>query len=123
MMNFKDVGRLTKDPELKVLPGGKSVAQFVLAVNSNFKDKDGKNRVDFHPIQVWGKLAEACANNLEKGRLIMVTGNVRNNNYEGADGKMVYGYRIIAQDIRFLDYSKNENQEFTSCEDDEDIPF
>jgi single-strand DNA-binding protein len=69
-------GRLTKDPELRYLPGtGKAVARFGVAVDKGLsKEKkqelkaQGKPTADFINVIVWGKQAENCANYIEKGR-------------------------------------------------------
>lgn len=107
MGNFKDACRLAKDPEFKFLQDGKAVCNFTVAIDRPFKNGEGEKDADFHPVEVWGKLAEICANNLTKGRLILLDGDVRNNNYE-RDGVKHYGYKIVAESVRFLDYKKNE---------------
>lgn len=78
MNNVILIGRLTKDPELKYIPGsGTAVSTFTIAVDRDYVKKDGTKETDFIPVEVMGKLAEVCANNLEKGRLIAVQGSIR----------------------------------------------
>ncbi|WP_219713611.1 single-stranded DNA-binding protein, partial [Clostridioides difficile] len=73
MNNVILIGRLTKDPELKYIPVTVTpVATFSIAVDREYKNKNGEKETDFIPVQAFGKLAEVCANNLEKGRLIAV---------------------------------------------------
>ena len=63
------VGRLTKDPELRFMPeSGTPVTNFTIAIDRNFKNKQGNREADFIPIVVWRKLAELCANYLSKGK-------------------------------------------------------
>lgn len=63
------VGRLTKDPELRYIPGtGTAVATFTIAINRDYTKKDGTREVDFIPVEVIGKAAEFCANYITKGR-------------------------------------------------------
>lgn len=112
MGNFNDVGRLTKDPELRFIQGsGKAVCTFNVAVDREFKNKEGNVEADFHSVEVWGKQAEHVANHLGKGRLVQVKGNLQNNNYEDKEtGKKVYGYKIVAERVKFLDFpKKNED--------------
>ncbi|MEL0847211.1 single-stranded DNA-binding protein, partial [Clostridioides difficile] len=85
------IGRLTKDPELKYIPGsGTAVSTFTIAVDRDYIKKDGTKETDFIPIEVMGKLAEICANNLTKGRLIGVEGSIRVNSYEKEGEKRTY---------------------------------
>src|SRR3712207_8062615 len=81
-----DLGRLTKDPELRFTPGtGKAVATFTLAVNRRFKSP-GQPEADFLPIVVWGKTAENTANYVGKGSQVGVSGAIHTRSYE-ADRK------------------------------------
>ncbi|WP_019168337.1 single-stranded DNA-binding protein, partial [Staphylococcus intermedius] len=68
------VGRLTKDPEFRTTPSGVSVATFTLAVNRNFKSKNGEQQVDFINCIVFRKQAENVNNYLNKGNLAGVDG-------------------------------------------------
>ncbi|WP_130806494.1 single-stranded DNA-binding protein [Senegalia massiliensis] len=137
------IGRLTKDPELRFLPGnGTAVSQFNLAVDKNLsKDKKqefeqaGKPTADFIRIVVWGKQAENCANYLAKGRLVAVEGRIETRSYENSEGNRVYITEVVAERVQFLEFgNKNKNNSNSSNNgygnmdgfqpvDDEDIPF
>ncbi len=135
MNNVILIGRLTKDPELRYIPGsGTAVSTFAIAVDRDYIKKDGTKETDFIPIEVMGKLAEVCANNLSKGRLIGVEGSIRVNSYEKEGEKRAYT-KVHANKIKFLDYKKDDTekeymfepkgldqQEFQAI-DDLDIPF
>lgn len=128
------IGRLTKNPELRFTPGtGKAVATFTIAVDRRVPNKDGKKETDFIPIVVWGKQGESAANNLEKGRLVAISGRIQTRNYEGKDGIRRYVTEIVADEVQFLE-KKNDvsNDEHDSnyddgwndpVEDDDEIPF
>lgn len=137
------IGRLTKDPELKYIPGsGTAVTSFTLAVDRGLsKDKkkeleaQGKQTADFIRTVVWGKQAENCANYLAKGRLVAVSGSIRTSSSRDDEGNMNYYTDVNAYKVEFLDWGdgngKSNNSggdeidpdDFTSVEDDEDIPF
>jgi single-strand DNA-binding protein len=135
------IGRLTKDPELKFTTGsGAAVATFSIAVDRTFTKQDGQKEADFLNIVCWNKLAELVANNLGKGRLVAVSGQIRTRNYQAQDGRKVYVTEIIADEVKFLDRPKDGGQgnyragesrgEFAPSNeneflpvDDEDIPF
>ena len=108
-------GRLSKDPELKYIPNsGKPVSTFDLAVENKYK-KDNNN-VDFFTVQCWNKLAECVANNLDKGRKVLVRGILKNNHWKDENGKWHRDNYIVASEVEFLDYPK-ENME-NNCEFD-----
>jgi len=99
------IGRLTRDPELKFLQSGTAVCKFTLAVDKPFGDKEA----DFIPIVVWGKIGEACGNNLNKGRLVAVSGRLQIRNYEAQDGQKRRIAEVVASEVKFLEYKKSEN--------------
>lgn len=101
------IGRLTKDPELRYTPAGVAVAQFTLAIDRPFKGQDGEREVDFIPVVVWRQLAETCANYLRKGRLTAVEGRIQVRNYENNEGKRVYVTEVVADNVRFLESSRD----------------
>ncbi|AYB47158.1 single-stranded DNA-binding protein [Paenibacillus lautus] len=104
------VGRLTKDPELKYTPSGVAVAQFTLAVDRPYTSQSGEREADFIPVVVWRQLAETCANYLRKGRLTGVEGRIQVRSYENNEGKRVYVTEVIADNVRFLEGNRNNEQ-------------
>lgn len=103
------VGRLTKDPELRYSPTGTAITNFTLAVDRPFKSDNGPD-ADFIPIVTFKQSAEACANYLRKGRLCSVEGRIQVRNYENNEGKRVYVTEVIADNVRFLESSKDNNK-------------
>ena len=102
------VGRLTKDPELRYIPGtGTPVATFTLAVNRDFTKRDGTREADFIPIEVMGKSAEFCANYLSKGRLIACYGQIRVDNYQTQSGERRTFTKVSCRNVEALESKKN----------------
>lgn len=124
------IGRLTKDPELKFIPGtGTAVTTFILAVDRRFK-KEGQQEADFIPIVVWGKQAEATANYTSKGKLIGIGGRIQTRSYENKEGTRIYVTEVVADEVQFLEYSNTSNSDNIEDSfdgvtpiDDGDIPF
>jgi len=103
------IGRLTKDPEMKIFEeSGKVNTKFILAVERTFKNKNGEREVDFIPVTFWGKRAEIINEHLVKGKLISVTGKLQTRSYEDADGKRKYIAEVIADEFQFIDSKKKE---------------
>lgn len=100
------VGRLTRDPEMRYTPEGVAVTTFDLAVNRPYLTREGERATDFIRIVTWRKLAEVCANNLGKGRLVAVDGHLRTRSYEGRDGIRRRATEVVADTVRFLDRPK-----------------
>jgi hypothetical protein len=77
-------GRLTRDPELRSLASGSSVAQFVVATNE-FRG-NGKERAEYHNVVVWDRLAEICGQFLGKGQQVLVEGRLQTRQWDDDRG-------------------------------------
>ncbi len=95
-------GNLTRDPELKALPGGSQVTSFSLATNRVFKKPDGTKQevTDFHNIVVFGRQAETAAQYLKKGGSVFIEGRIQTRSWESEKGKQ-YRTEIIAEQVQF----------------------
>lgn len=96
------IGRLTRDPELKYTQNGNAVSRMTIAVDRQYKNKDGKKETDFIQIVAWQKLAEIVCQYMRKGKLISVDGTLQIRSYED-NGEKKYIAEVIASDIRFLE--------------------
>lgn len=97
-------GNLTRDPELKALPSGSQVAEFSIATNRVYKDKNGakQEEVDFHNIVSFGKQAEVINQYLKKGRPIFIEGRIRTRSWESKDGTgKRYKTEIVLENFQF----------------------
>jgi single-strand DNA-binding protein len=103
------VGRLTKDPELRFTDSGVAVARFTLAVDRNYTNQNGEREADFIFISVWRGLAENCAKYLSKGSLIALEGRIQVRSYENKDGQTMWSTEVVADNVRFLDSRKKED--------------
>lgn len=123
------VGRLTRDPELRYLGNGTPVANFTLAVNRTFKNKNGEREADFINIVVWRKQAENCANYIGKGSLVAVSGRIQSRSYENADGQRRYVTEVVADEVHFLDSKNSKSRDNQSGDyssnnyDTNDVPL
>lgn len=117
------VGRVARNIELKKTPGGASVATVVLAVDRDFVTKDGKRETDFINIEVWNARAEYCARNIEKGRLISVTGSIKTNNYQTKDGQRRTSFVVLASKITTLEKPRKVEKVEKVEKFDDEVPF
>lgn len=101
------VGRLTRDPELRAMPSGNNVASFTLAINRNFKNKDGNIDADFINVSVFGKQAENVSKYVFKGSLLGVEGRIQTRSYDAQDGSKRYVTEVIADQVEFMGSKKD----------------
>jgi single-strand DNA-binding protein len=94
-------GFITRDPELKALPSGISVASFGIATNRTWKDQSGNKQeaTEFHNIVAFGKSAEIVSKYLFKGSLVIVEGRIQTRAWE-KDGIKHYRTEIISENIQ-----------------------
>jgi len=105
------VGRLTRDPETKILEDGRKVSDVVLAVQRGFKNMDGNYDTDFIKISVWEGLATAIESYCVKGTMIAVKARVQSYKYELEDDKKLNMLEVIAERITFLSSSQKQESE------------
>ncbi|MBI2038379.1 MAG: single-stranded DNA-binding protein [Candidatus Nealsonbacteria bacterium] len=96
------VGRLTRDPETRALPSGKSVANFGLATDRYFVDKDSQKQqqTEFHNIVLFGRLAEIASQYLNKGSLVLIEGRLQTRSWQDTSGNKRSRTEIIAQSMQ-----------------------
>lgn len=126
------LGRLVKDPDVKVTTSGKTVCTFTLAVDRPFSGKDGKREADFINIQTWNKTAELIGNYVSKGQRLLVEGRLQIRSYDGKDGQKHYVTEVIADRVEFIERKEKSAQKAESeamegfgseVQFDEEIPF
>ena len=98
------MGNLGVDPEVRFTPSGQAVANFRIATNESWTDKQGQKqeKTEWHRIVVWGKLAELCGEYLKKGRQCFVEGRLQTREWTDKEGKKNYTTEIVANNVQFL---------------------
>ena len=102
MNKFIITGRLTRNPELRYTNNNIAIIELNLAINNKTDD------TTFSTIKLFNKTAETCNEYLNKGDLIGVEGNIKNNNYEDETGKMHYRTDFIGNKVEFLSTKKKD---------------
>jgi single-strand DNA-binding protein len=99
------VGNLGRKPEVRYTAGGIPVAKFSVATTERFgTDETGarKERTEWHNCVAWRKLAEICAQYLDKGTKVYLEGRIRSNDYVGQDGVKRKSYEIHIDQMEIL---------------------
>lgn len=104
-------GNLTRDPEIRDLPGGGKVASFSIATNRIFKKADGTKQeaVEFHNIVVFGRDAEAIQTYLKKGAQCYVEGRLQTRTWD-KDGVKQYKTEIISERVQWMHTGKGAEE-------------
>lgn len=97
------VGHLGKDPEVRHLEGGVTVASFPLATSETY-NKDGKRveQTEWHNIVLWRGLAEVASKYLQKGKLVYIEGKLRTRSFEDKEKVKKYVTEIVAENFTLL---------------------
>lgn len=104
------IGRLTRDPELRSLPTGKSVAVLGVATNRQWTDQNGQKQkqVEYHNVVLWSKLAEIASQYLKKGARVYVEGRLQTREWTAQDGAKKSRTEIVGENIIMLDSARGE---------------
>lgn len=126
------IGNLGKDPEVRSMPNGKSVASFSIACSESWKDKatgEKKESTEWVNCTAFEKLADIIGQYLKKGKQVYVEGRLKTEKYE-KDGQTKYSTKVVVSDMKMLG-SKGESDSApvsngapaANNSTDEDIPF
>lgn len=99
------IGNLGQDPDIKYTPSGKAVAKFSVATNERFKDKTGEwqDRVEWHNVLAWQRLAEIVGEYLRKGTKVYIEGRLQTRTWEDRhSGDNKYRTEIVVRDLVLL---------------------
>jgi len=110
-MNIKNhvqlVGRLSANPEVKILDNGSKLARFAVAINESYTNKKGEKvtNTQWHTITAWGSLANIAERILYKGTQVTVDGKLVNRTFIAKDGSKRTSTEIVANEL-FVSYQK-----------------
>lgn len=131
------IGNLGADPEVRYTASGTPVANFRMATNERWTDKEGKKqeRVEWHRVVAWGKLGETVGEYLTKGRQVYVEGKIQTREWKDRDNVRRFTTEIVAGEVKFLGSGKrpegqaeeaNPQMELDApppAMSDDDVPF
>jgi single-strand DNA-binding protein len=131
------VGNLGKEPIMKYMPNGDAVCNFSIATSDTWKDKAGakQERVEWHNIVMYRKLAEIAGEYLKQGAPVYVEGRLQTRKWQTKEGQDRYSTEIIADQMQMLGGKKDgeavntqrqdpqSNNPESAWPDDDDIGF
>ena len=123
---FLGIGNLTRDPEVRVMTNGESVANCSIACNETWKAKDGskQEKVEYINLVFYRSLAKIVGEYLKKGASIYVEGKLQTRKYQDKEGKDRYISEIIVNEMKMLGSkgSKEEAEQPTTLADRPNVP-
>lgn len=97
------VGNLTKDPELKKTPNGVSVTSFSIAVSRRFVKQGEQPQADFINIVAWRQTAEFIARYFNKGKPILICGQLQTRSWTDQNGQKRNITEVVADEATFVE--------------------
>ena len=94
------IGRLGRDPESRFTQSGKTVVNFSIACSEK---RGGEEYTEWVPIVAWDKLGEICAQYLQKGSLVYISGRMQTRKWQDKEGGTRYTTEIVAREMKMLD--------------------
>ena len=103
------VGNLGNDPEVRYMPNGNAVANLSLATSESWKDQQGQKqeRVEWHRLTMYRKLAEIAGEYLRKGSQIYVEGKLQTRKWTDNNGQDKYTTEVIVDQMQMLGGGNN----------------
>ncbi|MEO6190856.1 MAG: single-stranded DNA-binding protein [Saprospiraceae bacterium] len=136
------IGNLGKDPDIRTSESGVSRANFTLATNENYKDRNGdwQKSTEWHDVVLWRGLADR-SKTLRKGMLVYIEGKLTHRKWVDKEGKEHYSAEVTVDMLKILEKRESSNphdpttqpgdvkdnlpgtQGFSSHVDEDDLPF
>lgn len=111
MLNHIDlIGRLVRDPEYKALGDGTGLCNFTIAVDDDFKDKDGNKQTDFIDCTAWRKTAEYVTAYQVKGSLVAVSGRLKSKKWTDKDGNKRTSWSVHVDNVYGVGGKREDQQ-------------
>lgn len=111
MNKWCGVGRLTKDPEIKMTSNQTKYCQFTLAVDRRFKDQNGQRQADFISCLAWKQTAVFIQKYFKKGSRIGLVGSIQTRSYDDQNGQKHFVTEVIVEEAEFVENNnKSEGQ-------------
>ena len=99
------VGRLTKDPEVKVTSNQTQFCNFTVAVDRRFKDQNGQRQADFINCVAWRQTAVFIQKYFHKGNRIGLVGSIQTRSYDDQNGQKKFITEVVIDEAEFVESS------------------
>ena len=107
MNKVEIIGRLTKEPEVKLTQNETAFCNFTVAVDRKYKDANGQRQADFINCVAWRQTAQFIQKYFHKGNRIGICGSIQTRSYE-KDGQKIFVTEVLAEEAEFVEANKAE---------------
>ena len=104
------VGRLTKEPEIKLTSNQTQFCNFTIAVDRRFKDANGQRQADFINCVAWKNTAVFIQKYFHKGNKIGVVGSIQTRSFDDQTGQKRFVTEVIADEVEFVESQASSTQ-------------
>ncbi len=113
------MGNLGAPPEMRSTKTGKTVTNFSLATNNEWRDEQGEAQrtTDFHKVIAWQNLGEICGKHLKKGSAVYIEGRLHNRSYEDKDNNRRYITEVTADKVNFIQTKRTKQGDKVGLEE------
>lgn len=101
------IGRLVRDPEIKITQSQTAVCSFTVAVDRRYKGSGGERQADFISCIAWRQQAEFLGKFFKKGSRICIIGSLQTRTYEDKDEKTIKATEVSVEELEFVDSKKD----------------
>lgn len=113
------IGRLTKEPELKLTANQTQFCNFTIAVDRKYKDANGNRQADFINCLAWKQTAVFIQKYFHKGNKIGICGSIQTRSYDDQNGVKKFVVEVLVEDVDFIE---SQNQANTAPETQQPAP-
>ena len=98
------MGRLTREPEMRSTPSGKTVCQFGLAVNRIYNNSNGERQEEttFVDVEAWGRQAETISKYVTKGNPLFIEGRLKLDTWENKEGEKRSRMKVVLENMQLI---------------------
>ena len=105
------IGRLTKEPEIKLTSNQTQYCNFTVAVDRRFKDANGQRGTDFINCLAWKQTAVFIQKYFHKGNRIAIVGSIQTRSYDDQNGQKHFVTEVIADEVYFVESQNNQGNQ------------
>ena len=122
MNKWIGIGRLTKEPEIKLTSNQTQFCNFTIAVDRRFKDANGQRQTDFINCIAWKQTAVFIQKYFKKGNRIGISGCIQTRSFEDQNGQKHFITEVLAEEAEFVESQPNTTNSESTPSESVDVP-
>ncbi len=103
------MGRLSRDPEMRVTPNGVPVATFTLVLNRK-QEQEEQTKTDFINCVAWRDTAKLVARGFGRGDRMLLEGRIQTRSYNDTSGVRRYVTEVVAEAVTVVECRRTASE-------------